>query len=66
MAVFLNPLTPHLYKVKLGFTGVYIFFFIFALKLILWVHVRRLNEAILTYTHNICFEQKYKNSKNIN
>ena len=34
------PLTPHFYIVKLGFTGVYIFFLIFALKHRSWVLVR--------------------------
>ena len=34
------PLTPHFYIVKLGFTGVYIFVLIFALKHRLWVLVR--------------------------
>ena len=32
------PLTPHFYIVKLGFTGVYIFFLIFALKHVLSKH----------------------------
>ena len=36
----LYPLTPHFCIVKLGFTGVYIIFFIFALKHRLWVLVR--------------------------
>ena len=40
--------------VKLGFTGVYIFF-IFALKHRLWVLVRT-NGAVQTYTHNLYFE----------
>ena len=35
-----HPLTPHFYMVKLGFTGVYIFFLIFALKHKSWVLVR--------------------------
>ena len=35
-----DPLTPHFYIVKLVFTGVYIFFLIFALKHRLWVLVR--------------------------
>ena len=35
-----HPLTPHFYIVKLGFTGVYIFFLIFAPKHRLWVRVR--------------------------
>ena len=36
----LDPLKPHFYIVKLGFTGVYI------------------DEAALTSTHNLCFQQK--------
>ena len=35
-----DPLKPHFYIVKLGFTGVYIFFFISAQKHRLWVLVR--------------------------
>ena len=38
-----DPLKPHFYIVKLGFTGVYIIFHISA--------------AVLTSTHNLCFEQ---------
>ena len=34
------PLTPHFYILKLGFTGVYIIFLIFASKHRLWVLVR--------------------------
>ena len=49
-----HPLTPHFYKVKLGFTGVYIIFLFL------------LTEAVLTSTHNLCFEQKYEHSKKIN
>ena len=48
------PRKPHFYTVKLGFTGVYLFFFIFAPKYRLWV----LAMAVLTCTHNLCFEQK--------
>ena len=53
------PLTPHFYIVKLGFTGVYIFFLIFALKHRSLVHVRTasLSEAVLTCTNDLCFEQ---------
>ena len=54
-----DPLTPHFYIVKLGFTGVY-FFLIFAPKHRLWVLV---TEAVLTCTHNQCFEQKYEKYK---
>ena len=51
-----EPLTPHFCIVKLGFTGGYIIFHISAQKHRLWV----LAEAVLTSTHNLCFEQKYK------
>ena len=36
-----DPLKPHFYIVKLGYTGVYIIFLIFAQKHRLWVLVRR-------------------------
>ena len=51
-----DPLKPHFYIVKLGFTGVYIIFLISAQKHRLWVLV----EAVLRSTHNLCFEQKYE------
>ena len=44
-----DPLKPHFYTVKLGYTGVYIIF---------------LAEAVLTSTHNLCFEQKYEKYEN--
>ena len=46
-----DPLKPHFYIVKLGFTGVYISFLL-------------LDEAVLTSTHNLCFEQKYEKYQN--
>ena len=54
-----DPLKPHFYIVKLGFTGVYIIFLISAQKHRLWVFVRTAS-AVLTSTHNLCFEQKYE------
>ena len=51
-----DPLKPHFYIVKLGFTGVCIIFLISAQKHRLWV----LGEAVLTSTHNLCFEQKFE------
>ena len=51
-----DPLKPHFYIVKLGFTGVCIIFLISAQKHRLCV----LAEAVLTSTHNLCFEQKYE------
>ena len=58
---FIPPYTPLLYR-KLGFTGVYIIFLFFDLKHRLLVLV---TEAVLTCTHNLCFEQKYENSQKI-
>ena len=55
-----DPLKPHFYIVKLGFTGVYIIFLISARKHRLWVLV----EAVLTSTNNLCFEQKYEKYQN--
>ena len=49
------PLTPHFYIVKQRFTGVFIFSY-FCSKNKLWVLFR--TEAVLTCTHNLCFEQK--------
>ena len=61
-----DPLTSHSFIVKLGFTAVYIFCLIFALKHIYCGYsLERLNEAVLTCTHNICFEQKYENTRKI-
>ena len=48
-----DPLKPHFYIVKLGFTGVYVIFLISTQKHRMWVF-----EAVLTSTHNLCFEQK--------
>ena len=53
-------LKPHFYIVKLGFTGICIIFLISAQKHSLWV----LAEAVLTSTHNQCFEQKYEKCQN--
>ena len=58
-----DPLKPHFYIVKLGFTGVYIIFLISAQKHRLWVLVRT-GEAVLTSIHKLCFEQKYEKYQN--
>ena len=52
-----DPLKPHFYIVKLGFTGVYIIFLISAQKIDCGYS---LDEAVLTSTYNLCFEQKYE------
>ena len=56
-----DPLKPHFYIVKLGFTGIYIIFLISAQIHILRILVyNRLGEAVLTSTYNLCFK-KYEN-----
>ena len=50
-----DPLKPHFYIVKLGFTGVYIIFLISAQNIDLSTRSNRLVEAVRTSTHNLCF-----------
>ena len=50
---------PLLYNKTGVYRGIH-YFLIFALKHRLWV----LTEAVLTCTHDLCFEQKNKNIKN--
>ena len=52
-----DPLKPHFYMVKLGFTGVYIIFLISVQNIDCGYS---LGEAVLTSTHNLYFEQKYE------
>ena len=68
-----DPLKPHFYIVKLGFTGVYIIFLISAQNIDCGYSLEppRLGgskaypqsmfvEVVQTSTHNLCFEQKYE------
>ena len=48
------PLEPHFYTAKLGYAGVYLFF----LFLLQNIDCGYSLEAVLTCTHNLCFEQK--------
>ena len=62
-----DPIKPHFYIVKLGFTGVYIIFLIFfAKKHRLWVHKRTRHRGGFNVksTHNLCFEQEYAKYQN--
>ena len=52
-----HPLTPDFYIVKLGFTGVYIFFLILFKNIDCGLTLEFFIEAVLTCTHNQCFEQ---------
>ena len=58
-----DPLKPHFYIVKRGFTGVYIIFLIFAQKHRLWILIRIVKVDLMS-THSLCFEQKYEKYKN--
>ena len=54
-----DPLKPHFYIIKLGFTGVYIIF-LFLLKNIDCGYPLEPPRV----THNLCFEQKYEKCQN--
>ena len=57
-----DPLKPHFYIVKLGFTGVYIIFLISAQNIDCGYSLEPLlSEAVLTSTHNICFSRNVNN-----
>ena len=50
------PLEPHYYIAKLGYAGVYLFFLFLLQNIDCGYSLEP--EAVLTYTHNLCFEQK--------
>ena len=55
-----EPLEPHFYTVKLGFTG-YTLFFLFLLKSIdCGYSLEPPRRGGSNDTHNLCFEQKYE------
>ena len=58
-----DPLKPHFYIVKLGFTWVYIIF-LFLLKTIDCGYSYEPPPRVLTSIHNLCFEQKYEKYQN--
>ena len=55
---------PPFYIVKLGFTGVYIVFLILLKNIDCGHSLKLLGEAVLTNTHNLCFEQEYEKYQN--
>ena len=55
-----DPLKPHFYVVKLAFTEVYIIFLICAENIDCGYSLEPPRRAVLTSTHNLCFEQKYE------
>ena len=59
-----DPLKPHFYIVKLGFTGVYIIFLILLKNTDCGYSLEPPDEAVLTSTHNLCFEQEFEKYQN--
>ena len=59
-----DPLKPHFYIVKLGFTGVYIIFLISAQKHRLWYSLEPPRRGGSNKYHNLCFDQKYVKYRN--
>ena len=57
-----DPLKPHFYIVKLGFTGVYSIILISAQNIDCGYPLEP-TRRVLTSTHNPCFEQKYEKYK---
>ena len=58
-----DPLEPHCYIEKLGFTVVYIIFLLSAQNIDCWYSLEPPRRGGLTSTHNLCFEQKYEKYK---
>ena len=55
-----DPLKPHFYIVKLGFTGVYIIFLISAQNIDCGYSLEPPQRGGSTKYHYLCFEQKYE------
>ena len=55
-----DPLKPHFYIVKLGFTGVYIIFLISAQNIDCGYSLEPPQRGGSNEYHNLCFEQKYE------
>ena len=59
-----DPLKPHFYIVKLGFTGVYIIFLISAQNIDCVYSLEPPRRDGSNEYHNLCFEQKYEKYQN--
>ena len=54
-----TPINPTFYIKKLGSAGVYLFFLFLLQSIDCGYTFESPREAVLTSTHNLCFEQKY-------
>ena len=59
-----DPLKPHFYIVKLGFTGVYIIFLISAQNTDWGYSLEQPRRGGSNEYHNLCFEQNYEEYQN--
>ena len=59
-----DPLKPHFYIVKLGFTGVYIIFLISDQNIDYGYSLEPPRRGGSNEYHNLCFEQKYEKNEN--
>ena len=55
-----DPLKPHFYILKLGFTGVYIFFLFLLKNIDFGYSLEPPRQGGSNKYHNLCFEQKYE------
>ena len=55
-----DPLKPHFYRVKLGFTGLYIIFLISVQNIDCGYPLEPPRRGGSNEYHNLCFEQKYE------
>ena len=56
----IDPLKPHFYIVKLGFTGVYIIFLFLLKNIDCGYSLEPSHRGGSNEYHNLCFEQKYE------
>ena len=59
-----DALKPHFYIVKRVYRGIHYFSYFCPKTLIVGTRYNRFAEAVLTNTHNLCFEQKYEKYQN--
>ena len=59
-----DPLKPHFYIVKLGFTGVYVIFLISSKNIDCGYSLEPPRRGGSNEYHNLCFEQKYEKYQN--
>ena len=55
-----DPLKPHFYIRKRVYRGIHYFHYFCSKTKIVGTRKNRLTDAVLTSTHNLCFEQKYE------